>query len=119
MATPKNSSCSDLASDPSPAIDRNFQTTSTPPSRILVVAHESDLDSESDVSSTIIHDHEPFSTFQYRVKEHVLHKIWSDAHEENVSVERLSGGGVSSASLDMTVIGPKLTYTTSYDFLAL
>ncbi|KAI1657425.1 hypothetical protein F4813DRAFT_359839 [Daldinia decipiens] len=52
-----------------------------------------DSDAESVSSSVIYTDEEPFSTFQTRVLDFALHEIWPDATEEEISVERMAGGG--------------------------
>ncbi|KAI4862922.1 hypothetical protein F4820DRAFT_393044 [Hypoxylon rubiginosum] len=49
-------------------------------------------DAESD-SSTVVYDHEPFNTFHSRVLNFALHKIWPDAAPDEISVERMAGGG--------------------------
>ncbi|KAI1377920.1 kinase-like domain-containing protein [Hypoxylon crocopeplum] len=56
----------------------------------------SDCDRDSDVesdSSTLVYDHEPFDTFQTRVKVFAHSKIWPDADLDDIAVERLLGGG--------------------------
>ncbi|EPE04828.1 hypothetical protein F503_06377 [Ophiostoma piceae UAMH 11346] len=50
---------------------------------------ESDVASES---STIVYDHEPFSTFKDRVLAFALTCLWPDAAADDVTVERLPGG---------------------------
>ncbi|GKU22422.1 unnamed protein product [Fusarium langsethiae] len=52
----------------------------------------SSQDDESE-SSSVIYDHEPFETFRFRVLTFALSTIWHDATAEEVTVERLTGGG--------------------------
>ncbi|KAM0430434.1 hypothetical protein ACHAPT_005780 [Fusarium lateritium] len=47
---------------------------------------------ESD-SSSVVYDHEPFITFRSRVLALATSSIWPDAAPEEVTVERLQGGG--------------------------
>ncbi|KAI1805738.1 hypothetical protein F4811DRAFT_514177 [Daldinia bambusicola] len=51
-----------------------------------------DSDTESVSSSVMYADEEPFVTFQGRVLNFALHKIWPDATEEEITVERMAGG---------------------------
>lgn len=49
-------------------------------------------DAESDTSS-VVYDHEPFVTFASRVVELAVRSIWPDAAEDELTVERMGGGG--------------------------
>jgi hypothetical protein len=51
-----------------------------------------DSDAES-ASSTVVYDHEPFITFRSRVLAFAQSNIWTDATPEEITVERLQGGG--------------------------
>ncbi|KAI1781120.1 hypothetical protein F4818DRAFT_28661 [Hypoxylon cercidicola] len=48
-------------------------------------------DAASD-SSTVLYGHEPFDTFQSRVLDFALHKIWPDADPDEINVEWMAGG---------------------------
>ncbi|XXG97066.1 hypothetical protein Hte_003360 [Hypoxylon texense] len=55
-------------------------------------ASSSVSDAESE-SSTVVYEHEPFETFQSRVLDFARQKIWPDAAPNEISVERMAGGG--------------------------
>lgn len=77
------------------AISRPWRSRQQPATDIVCsdpVALHSSSDSES-TSSTIIYGHEPFADFQFRVLKFSLSTIWSDAAREDVTAERLPGGG--------------------------
>lgn len=65
----------------------------SPPPLQSEVDDESGSDAGGDDTSTLEFSHESFSTLQSRVQRLVLETIWSDANEENVTIERLKGGG--------------------------
>ncbi|RGP67329.1 phosphotransferase enzyme family [Fusarium sporotrichioides] len=44
-------------------------------------------------SSSVVYDHEPFETFRSRVLTFALSTIWPDAVAQEITVERLKGGG--------------------------
>lgn len=52
-----------------------------------------DDDSESVFSetSTVDFEHEPFDTFQTKVK-NLVHQLWSELQLEDVEIERMKGG---------------------------
>ncbi|KAI1394707.1 hypothetical protein F4819DRAFT_506880 [Hypoxylon fuscum] len=52
----------------------------------------SNSDVESD-TSTLVYDHESFTTYQSRILEFALENVWPDAAAENIILERLQGGG--------------------------
>ncbi|KAI1108296.1 hypothetical protein F5Y14DRAFT_445566 [Nemania sp. NC0429] len=55
------------------------------------VSDHSDSSDTSD-SSTVVYGHEPFVTFESRVRD-LAQKIWPDASPFDITVERLPGGG--------------------------
>jgi aminoglycoside phosphotransferase (APT) family kinase protein len=56
------------------------------------VTPRSDSDAES-TSSSVVYDNEPFAHFRFRVLTFALKTIWPDAAPEDITAERLPGGG--------------------------
>ncbi|KAI2784006.1 kinase-like domain-containing protein [Daldinia loculata] len=52
-----------------------------------------DSDAESVSSSVLYVEQEPFVTFRNRVLDLALHKIWPDATADEITIERMIGGG--------------------------
>ncbi|RYP66489.1 hypothetical protein DL769_006032 [Monosporascus sp. CRB-8-3] len=67
---------------------------------------DSESNSESD-SSTVIYDHEPFSTFRDRVLALAHRTLWPSASLQDITVSRLRGGGFNRIiGLDLQTDGP-------------